>query len=162
MERIKSTIKKFTFASEEELNNTIQNYKYIYVCYLDRVELKRAEAGTNIEIKKLKELRTFNENEELHVTKVGDGLLGRFRIDGEGEEIEKFDELQLIWGKPEKSDGKNTRLTEDRGIDIEIPIEVKSGERAFIQVRSYVSPERFEFDDYRYVDFISKGVKENV
>ena len=161
MEKIKSTTKKFTFVSNGELNNTIQSYKYIYACYLDRVELKRADAGINIETCKLKELRAFNESSELHITKVGDELFGRYRSDGEGEETEFFDELQLVWGIPKESDDNCTRLVEDRGIDIEIPIKVKTGERAFVKVRSYVSGKRFEFDDYRFVDFISKGVKEN-
>lgn len=162
MEKIKSKTERFAFTTTEDLDNIVQSYKYLYVCYLDVVELKKADTGVSIEINKLKELRAFNENAELHITKVGNELLGRYRIDGAGEDIEIFDELQLVWGKPKNSDGNKTKLSEDRGIDVEIPIEIKSNERAFVKVRSYVSGDRFGFDDYRFVDFVSKGVKENV
>ena len=54
------------------------------------------EAPLNTKL--LIELRIFNETSELHLRRENDRLVGRFRIDEEGEAAEDVDTLARFWG----------------------------------------------------------------
>lgn len=117
----------------------------------------------------LRELRIFNENQELLLVPSEGGWCGRIRRDaGNSEEAEGageyvLDERQKLWGKVNKDrkngiDGWST-LVSGRGSRIQIPVETV-GEEAAIYVRRYlripdvVKGEELVFQkDIRMVDF---------
>ena len=76
--------------------------------------------------KYLQRMRVFNENSELLLWQCGGGSFNsRLRVDGEGngELRDCVDAEQVIWGTKSKAlaDGFSL-LTEDRGIDIVLPL----------------------------------------
>lgn len=54
---------------------------------------------------KIRELRVFGENGEIHVWRTGEEFSWRVREDGVGEKIEYADQEQLLWGDKADSDG---------------------------------------------------------
>lgn len=64
------------------------------------------EAPLNTKL--LIELRIFSETSELHLRRENDRLIGRFRIDEEGEAAEYVDTLARFWGSRSDAGGKRS------------------------------------------------------
>jgi len=113
----------------------------------------------------LKELRMFSRKGELYAWKHGQGFKYRLRIDGQGSEINIYEEEHFMWGKEEKKGGKGSIVFEaDRGMELELPFAVQEKQLPLkYLVRNY-----FEFDEHgqiRFVDarpvkFLDKDSKE--
>ncbi len=92
--------------------------------------------------KYLHKLRVFNKDRELHLWRSNDGINGRLRIDGEGEEIDAVDACQVVFGTRSKElNGNYSRLTEDRGVELIIPligINLNEKKRVFLYTRNYI------------------------
>lgn len=155
MLEIKTNIVRADFPTADltELKNALTDYDYALLIKTDKVELVLPSA--DMELTNTKELRAFNESKELHLVKQGNRFTGRIRIDNEGEDCEVYDELQLIWGKALKSENGITELYEDRGIKINLPVEIKENQRAALKIRSYLSNKKFEFVDFRIMSIES-------
>ncbi|HAA86400.1 MAG TPA: TIGR03984 family CRISPR-associated protein [Kosmotogaceae bacterium] len=117
--------------------------------------------------KHLLRLRAFNENEEIYVWKNNQGLTGRFRTDGEGEETSYIDAQQVLWGTrfEELKDG-TVELAEQRGISFKIPKEFLSEEsisissRLILTTRNYIEHNEIgqaSFVDSRFVSISPRG-----
>lgn len=161
-ENKKSTVKKYEYESADKLISDLKEYTYVIIYKLDGVEILNVKGEIQLNKENFLELRAFNENGELHVAYIDGQYMGRTRMDGTGEDVEVVDEHHLLWGNPQKHEGEYTYLSEDRGVELKLPIEIKGNERAFVTVRNYLNPDKnvFEFNDYRMVDFIAKEVEE--
>lgn len=161
MESVKSSCEKYCFRNLEQLKKDIQEYEYVLMYNIDQVEFLKVKDVSDFQENKLTEIRAFDEDKELHVIKVNNAdWRGRIRRDKSGgDSIEYIDEFQLIWGSNKRDRNGYSLMREDRGVEIEIPIRVKSNEKAFIVVRNYLSDKVFEFCDFRLVRICAKGVK---
>lgn len=160
MKKINTIIEKveYTISELPLLKEAIKAYKYLLLIKTDKVELVSTLSDFNLD--NLKDLRAFNEKQELHLAKISDKFIGRIRKDTEGEICEVYDEQHLLWGKAVKTDNGVTEFFEDRGIILSLPIVANEGERAVLKVRSYLSDEKFEFTDFRLMDIMAKEVCE--
>ena len=149
MLEIKTSIEKINLltADSTQLKNMLMDYSYVLLIKTDKVEL--VLPSSDIDLGNVKELRAFDENKELHLVKQGSSFTGRVRIDNQGESCEIYDELQLMWGKSINCENGITELYEDRGIKIQLPVEVCENQRVAVKIRSYISSEKFEFVDFR-------------
>lgn len=149
MLEIKTSIEKINLltADSTQLKNMLMDYSYVLLIKTDKVEL--VLPSSDIDLGNVKELRAFDENKELHLVKQGSSFTGRVRIDNQGESCEIYDELQLMWGKSINCENGMTELYEDRGIRIQLPVEIRENQRVAVKIRSYISSERFEFVDFR-------------
>ncbi|MCR4682711.1 MAG: hypothetical protein K5647_05175 [Clostridiales bacterium] len=129
------------------IKNEVKKYKYVLLIKNDAVEFKRAD--DEISFDNLVELRAFDENKELHIIMSDGTPLGRIREDGVGEEIECIDEKQKIWGRAASRENGYTLFHSDRGIDIKVPVSAENGDTAYLILRGYLAPDRFEFVDFR-------------
>lgn len=129
-----------------DLKAEIKKYTYALLIKTDSVSL--IDTADDFNVDNLIEVRAFNDNSELHAILVNGAWRGRIRKDGEGNEVEIFDRNQLIWGKC-VAPGKPSKLYEDRGITVMVPVEVAEDKRACLLIRSYLSDNEFEFVDYR-------------
>ncbi len=130
----------------------IRQFPYALLIKTDGVQLVRTDKDFSVD--RLTEARAFSETAELHLILVNGAWRGRIRTDGEDEnteEAEVFDQRQLLWGRCVSSDEKGSVLREDRGITLNIPLRmpVESDGRAWLQIRSYLAADRFEFTDFR-------------
>lgn len=141
----------------------LSGYKHAVCYWSDGVEIvscKGMQLPTSRENAFLLEVRAFNTNKELYLTRLPDGnYIGRVRMDdGEGDtELLIYEEYHKIWGEPAKNQVSETAtiLSEDRGIELTLPIKVEKGKTAFIQVRNYFSKEGGDLKliDWRFVTF---------
>lgn len=187
-DRLKNTFKPIKSKTEAYKRETvtdiiadIKKYKFAIVYKLDEVKILGKEEIESLEnikdLEDLLEIRAFNKKGELHAVYLENEYIGRIIEDAEdakvGEDAEVFEDTEvveehhLIWGTPDNkkiiSKEKKTFLSEDRGISLEVPIEVKTNPRAFITVRNYLSKsnDSFEFTDYRMVNFFAGEVKDD-
>ena len=162
--------------------NDIHNYiktDSLVVVYLDytvlvgRYKNKGFEFYNNYILddpKYIQRLRIFNEDEELLLWRSGSGFKGRYRKDGDGDEIDVVDAEQVLFGtdKTDKEDLGNgfTRIFEKRGTEIILPftgLDVKDkteGKRVFIQIRNYINYNKASqatYIDCRFVGFYNGG-----
>lgn len=163
MDSIKTKKEAYLFSSLETVLSDIQSYGFCIIYRTDKVEILKTEDVKDLN--NLLEIRAFNSNGELRLTKVNGGFAGRIVTDGAGSDTEIFDENHLLWGKPEDKAGVTagyTFLQEDRGTKLTVPIEVKKNQRAFVKVRNYLSSAKdaFEFDDFRMVELFAQEAKE--
>jgi CRISPR-associated protein (TIGR03984 family) len=116
-----------------------------------------------IEERYIQRLRLFNNDKELLIWRDNNGLKGRLRIDGEGEDTFVVDACQVLWGtKKDKLGNGWIKLFEDRGTELILPydegviIDDKKN-RLFIMTRNYVSvyPETNQatYVDCRFLTF---------
>lgn len=87
--------------------------------------------------------RVFAQTQELKVWRQEGALHARLRIDGSGEEIAAVDARQILWGTKSQALGEGwTRIFEDRGTELIIPVPVKLGgsprDRAILRTRNYI------------------------
>jgi CRISPR-associated protein (TIGR03984 family) len=117
----------------------------------------------------VQKIRIFNKDEELLLWRSDGGFKGRYRKDGDGDEIDVVDAAQVLFGT-EAKDLQNgfTKITETRGTEIilhfpfkELDVKDKiEGKRVFIQTRNYVAyNEAFQatYGDCRFVGFYNNG-----
>lgn len=142
---VKSTVSLYD--RDGDLANEVKKYKFVLLIKTDAVEFRRADEAISFD--NLAELRAFNESSELHVVMVDGTPCGRVREDGTGEDTECLDEKQKIWGRAAVREGGYTLFHSDRGIDIKVPCDAENGDVAFLKVRGYLAPDRFEFVDFR-------------
>jgi CRISPR-associated protein (TIGR03984 family) len=161
---IKSKKEQKTYTSEnfDELVNDIEKYDFAVIYNSDSVKILKKDDIEALDKEKFLEVRAFSQNEELHIIEINGEYTGRIITDDAGDCVEIVDEEHLLWGNKTKKDGDYTILSEDRGTELRLPLEVKTGQRAFIKVRNYLNPEEdtFEFNDWRMVDFFAKEAKE--
>lgn len=140
----------------------LSDYKYAVCYWSDGVEIVSCEEmqlPTSRENAFLLEVRAFDTNKELYLTRLPDGnYIGRVRMDEEGDtESLIYEEYHKIWGNPAKNQASETStlLSEDRGIELTLPIKVEKGKTAFIQVRNYFTKEDGDLKliDWRFVTF---------
>ncbi len=123
-------------------------YDHALMIYTNRVELVRAADVDDVT--GLVECRAFNETKELHLIRVGGEWRGRVRDDSQGVDTDILDRDHVLWGKSRGADADGSSiLAEDRGIRIRVPLSVEAGKRVCLTIRSYLSPDSFEFDDFR-------------
>lgn len=111
----------------------------------------------------IQRLRVFNENKELLIWRSSEGLKGRLRIDGDGQDTEVVEACQVLWGtRVVKNTVDFTEITEDRGTTLILPIkglEVDNRKkRAFIKTRNYVGytpAYQATYVDCRFVRFLN-------
>ncbi len=124
-------------ATSEQLISTISKYiqaPSFFAAYLDyRVVIGRyngekwefypLEEDEEILPKYLRRLRVFNQDEELLLWRSGQTLKGRFRKDGEGDEIEIAEAQQVLFGtkKGKRHNERFTEIREDRGASLILP-----------------------------------------
>lgn len=123
----------------------------------------------------LQKMRLFNPDKELLLWRIkwetdSGNFASRLRADKEGKEIEAVDAWQLLWGKAIRMDEKFTKLSDNRGMEIIIPLKdagVNDGDRFFIQTRNYITYEtddpsymQASYFDSRFVSFTDKDGKD--
>jgi len=184
---IKSKAEPFSINNLEHALSLFNSTGYI-IAYLDyrvligKVNNNGFEFYNNekIEEKYIQKLRLFNDDRELLIWRNNDGLKGRLRIDGDGEDTKDtfvVDACQVLWGtKKDKLGNGWIKLYEDRGTELIIPynedVVINEGKRLFIKTRNYVSttPEenqenhadyRFQarYTDCRFVEFTESYLK---
>jgi len=157
-------------AADGKLLEDIKKYDYVIVYKYNGVGFYYAPSIAIDALGDFNELRAFNKDGELRVASFGGECRGRIRRDGDGEgdgwyATEIVDEAHLLWGDPSKNrpeEGGFTRLSEDRGTELSVPLTVPIKQRAFVTVRNYLSnsKDRFEFDDWRMVKLFAREADE--
>ncbi len=97
------------------------DYKVLVGLFTDRLTFYQ---GEDFEPQYLQRLRIFDENTELLLLKEEPLVFkGRLRLDGQGEEAEVVDALQVLWGtqKEQLEDVNWVRITENRGTSLTLP-----------------------------------------
>jgi len=151
---IKSREEKVVIKSLNDALSVFNSTGYV-IAYLDykvligKVNNNGLEFYNNekIEEKYIQRLRLFNDDRELLIWRNNDGLKGRLRIDGDGEDTKDtfvVDACQVLWGtKKDKLGNGWIKLFEDRGTELIIPynedVVINEGKRLFIKTRNYVS-----------------------
>ena len=158
--------------------NDIHNYiktDSLVVVYLDytvlvgRYKNKGFEFYNNYSLddpKYIQRLRIFNEDEELLLWRSDSGFKGRYRKDGDGDEIDVVDAEQVLFGTDKEDFGDGfTSLFETRGTKIILPftgLDVKDktkDKRVFIQTRNYIDSDALQatYVDCRFMGFWNDG-----
>ena len=122
----------------------------------------------------LQKIRLFNLNKELLLWRKKWGtdsgnFASRLRVDNEGGQIEAVDAWQLLWGKAAQKDENFTKLSDNRGMKLIIPLKdtgVNDGDMFFIKTRNYITYEtddpsymQASYFDSRFVSFTDKDGK---
>lgn len=117
------------------------------------------------EDKYVQRIRIFDSTKELHIWRTTEGFKGRLRIDNDGNETDVVDAYQVLFGtKAEPPDGGFTRLTEDRGVELIVPLSGivvdDNKNRLFLHTRNYIGYNDLHqagYVDCRFVEIIDKG-----
>ncbi len=107
------------------------------------------------------ELRIFNEGAELHLTRRGGALSGRFRADAGGDQAVEFIETSSpLWGVRDEDQsgvpGGYVRLRDDgRGLEMIVPCGDVNAEQYGLVTRNYIEADedtkQAGYTDYRFV-----------
>ncbi len=107
------------------------------------------------------ELRIFNEDAELHLTRRGGALFGRFRSDAGGEKaFEYIEATSPLWGVRDEDQsgvpGGYVRLRDDgRGLEMIVPCGDVNVEQYGLVTRNYIEADeqtkQAGYTDYRFV-----------
>lgn len=111
--------------------------------------------GAAVEPLYWQELRIFDENAELHLVRRGDALVGRWRLDGEGEETSYVDNFSPLWGTRETiTDGYAVLSDSERKLRMEIPVQQAAAYYGLV-TRGYIVADaetgQAGYGDYRFV-----------
>ncbi len=184
---IKSKVENFSEACsfEELLKKLPEDFSGHFVVYLDyKVIIGKYKSrkfimykDEDVNPKFVQKIRLFDESRELLLWRKEEGLfVGRLRTDCEAENnTEKtsvVEARQVLYGtKSKKLDNNFTKISEDRGTEIIIPlsnvsVDIKENpeNRVSICTRNYIAYNEFGqagYNDCRFVEFICKGVSEN-
>ena len=119
-----------------------------------------------IEAKYIKRMRMFNQNKELMLYRCKEGLRGRYRTDGEGEDADIIISHQLLFGTHIKSleSSGYIKLTEEQVAPIILPIDHidESAERVFVVTHNYIeknSLSQATYIDCRFVGFAFQPIR---
>lgn len=155
--RIKSRTKHYdaSIDSLEMIHELIESNDDFYcIAYCDSEVLFGQYVNKNfifyqdrsIEFARVQKLRIFNIDRELYLWRKGDKLVGRLRVDDDGDETDVVDAKQLLVGTDFENIGDGyIELFEDRGFRLVIPnknFKVDNSNRVAILTRNYV-----EFND---------------
>ncbi len=168
LKKIKSTTKtNITIDSLDNIKDYVKEKSFV-VAYLDNeVLFGKYENGVFdffenkvIKINFLKRLRVFNQVEELHIWKKNGKMIGRYRKDGEGEDVDVIESNQVIFGTDfEYLDGY-TLLKEQRGTNLVLPGKWEANnnsKRVAVRTRhyiEYINGYQASYCDSRLVDFV--------
>lgn len=174
LKKIKSKISPAKL-NDSDLNQSISENikdKSFVAAYLDykvligKFEDKRLYFydDESFEARYIQRLRVFNEDRELLIWRSSDGLKGRLRIDGEGDDAFVVDAEQVLFGTEAEDLKGFTRIREKRGTELILPISDlridDKKNRAFIKTRNYIG---FNEDTHQagYIDcrFVGLGSK---
>lgn len=115
----------------------------------------------------LQKLRVFNESKEIYVWRNSNNFYARIRDDSEGIETYVVDACQVIWGTQSNCEGEFTKLSEERGIELYIPVKNANvdnkNKRLFIKTRNYIGftpNEIATYIDCRFLGFTDSYFKE--
>jgi CRISPR-associated protein (TIGR03984 family) len=92
----------------------------------------------------LQEARIFSAERELRIWRQGAAFGYRLRVDKAGDEVYAVEANQNLWGTHADSlEPGWTRLWEDRGVEIKVPVEIHekknySGPLAYLRTRNYI------------------------
>ncbi|MFN3739310.1 MAG: CRISPR-associated protein Csx19 [Thermodesulfovibrionales bacterium] len=119
--------------------------------------------NSDIEERYLQRLRLFNNKKELYIYRTPEGFRARLRVDEEGERTYVVDAEQLLWGTRAEKLGDFTKLTEDRGTTLIVPMKDisvdKKKKRLFLKTRNYIGYTPFHqatYIDCRFIEFENK------
>jgi CRISPR-associated protein (TIGR03984 family) len=154
-----------TYIKKDALVVAYLDYK-VFVCRYNNKAFEFYENHT-LDLKYIQKIRIFNEYEEFLAWRSGNGLKGRYRKDGDGDEIYVVDSEQVLFGTDKEDKGNGfTRLFEKRGTEIILPftgLDVKDkaeGKRVFLQTRNYIGCNeagQATYVDCRFMEFINNG-----
>ena len=151
LDTIKSTSKVIDINTEDEKilkeNFTESGIIIIYLDY--RVIIRKFEngkiifmVGENAESRFIQKLRLFNPKQELYIWRTEGKLKGRIRKDNEGDTIDIIDANQVLFGTTGERTNGYSKLTEERGTEIILPLEVPNIDakenRVKIKTRNYI------------------------
>jgi CRISPR-associated protein (TIGR03984 family) len=112
----------------------------------------------------LQQARIFNPQCELRIWRTAGGFYCRVRRDGEGNDCEVIATQQALWGTHAQIlDGEWTRLWEDRGTELILPLEIKEvpnykGPLTWLQTVNYIGHldnGQATYDDCRFVEILT-------
>jgi len=112
-----------------------------------------AEHTGKVSFKYLQQLRLFNNNEELFMWRHEEGrFLWRHRLDGQGDEFDVIDAMEILQGEKRESQAGFNLYEESAGAAGWVPVSL-SGSRIALKVRNYVNQDSAiaGFVDTRFV-----------
>jgi CRISPR-associated protein (TIGR03984 family) len=167
-----SYLDKIKLITLDELNNFLSNFSLnngFAICYIyGKIIFGRIENNKlffnedDININETNLIRIFNENIELLLLRNENYFSGKVIDDTKGDITEYIDTVNVIFGTKINSidnENKFTLITEERGIDVELPFLVKNinpQKRLKIMVRNYIKFNQYNhayFGDYRFIKF---------
>ena len=114
------------------------------------------------------ELRVFNDEAELHLTRRGAALVGRFRSDAGGQDaIEYIDAMSRLWGERDKNQSDvpehYVRLKDEaRGLSLTVPADGTASWYGLV-TRNYIEPDeethQAGYADYRFLRIVDADMK---
>ena len=115
------------------------------------------------------EIRVFHGGAELHLTRQGEKLAGRYRADEGGDtSIEYVDAISRLWGERDEDQSgvpaDYVRLTDQgRGIAMVVPFDGALGQWCGLVTRNYVETDRDTwqagYTDMRFVSLVDADMK---
>jgi len=147
------------------------------VCYLDHIVLigkyeddaLQFDNNYLFEPRFIQKMRLFNRTQELYLWRKKDNWYsGRLRVDEEGDETDVVEAHQVLWGTDYAHKNGFTRIFEERGTELVLPIENltidNEDNRVFIKTRNYIvyetnddSYQQAGYADCRFVAFTDKN-----
>ena len=147
------------------------------VCYLDHTVLigkyeddaLHFDNNDLFEPRFIQKMRLFNGTQELYLWRKKDKWYsGRLRVDEEGDETDVVEAHQVLWGTDYAHKNGFTRIFEERGTELVLPIENltidNEDNRVFIKTRNYIvyetnddSYQQAGYADCRFVAFTDKN-----
>ncbi|WP_193769035.1 CRISPR-associated protein Csx19 [Metasolibacillus meyeri] len=94
---------------------------------------------TKFEEAYIQEVRIFDSEKELKLTRVNGNFIARLRKDGTGEETIYFDDTHKLWGSGVKCDGEWSVLEEGRGMELAIPKKFAKDDAVVLIFRKYLA-----------------------
>jgi len=175
LHRIKSRVELRNINNLEDILNFFNSSGFVVV-YLDykvligKINNNGFKFHNNepIEEKYIQKLRLFNNDKELLVWRDYNGLKGRLRIDGEGDDTYVVDACQVLWGIRSEALGNGwIKLSEERGTELILPYKnVKIDDRKnrlFLKTRNYIGfhplTHQATYIDCRLVGFTNKPLE---
>ncbi len=138
----------------QKIGNYLQPPIYLLVYKHHEIQFGKIENGhivldrlAELTPEYLKELRVFSEQGELHIWKQQQQFKYRLRVDGEGKEVNVYEETHLMWGLEKEND--TTIFEPNRGMRLTLPFSVNDAKLPLkYTVRNY-----FEYDDNGLIRF---------
>jgi CRISPR-associated protein (TIGR03984 family) len=170
---LKTSSPNVTINSEQDILDNAPDKAWFIAYLYHRVVIGKFEnkqfvyynqENDDVKLSNILKLRVFNEDCELFVWKTSlGGYRARLRTDVQGSEQGIVEAKQVLFGtKAEQLANGYTKLTEDRGTEIILPITNlivdKNDKRLCIKTRSYIGyiekTGQATYEDVRFVDFV--------